>query len=93
MKTALCFLMTLFLASAVLPSYAESDFSEPKLDLESLSDDRLLSVKEQVELEFLRRTEHFTLDMTPGVYVVGKNIAEGRYRISHSEGASFYFFI
>ncbi len=77
------FVIMLFNSAAM----AEINLSNP--DLSHLTNDELLRLSNAVEIEKARRTDSFNGSLGNGVYTVGKDIAEGRYRFTVSQMGTF----
>lgn len=81
------FLAALMLAAGCL-ALAEGEGEVAGVDISALSDEDLLALRGAVEDEFVKRFMSEGDEIYDGVYVVGEDIAEGKYRFVCEESSS-----
>ena len=85
MKKRFCLFVVLLILSGLTIAFATG------IDFSSYSDAELISIVEQLNAELVARGISKTASITPGSYLVGRDIPAGKYVLKNdTEGTAYY---
>ena len=85
MKKSFCLFVVLLILSGLTIAFATG------IDFSSYSDAELISIVEQLNAELVARGISKTASITPGSYLVGRDIPAGKYVLKNdTEGTAYY---